>query len=127
MQKTKIHTYVNDLDVGKSRIVYTDSPIYEWDSVVICKGNEDDINLHLHSASGSNNSYMIKNVGWGIVYVYLDPNDIFDLDLGDVEYFTVIFPCESILITDQAPKSWVMLDFHFLWEFRFWGFGKIQF
>lgn len=127
MNRSKMHTYINDLDTSLSRIVYSDSSIYEDDSIVICKGNETDINLYLHSASGSHSTYMIKNSGWGVVYVYLNPSDIFDLDLGDVGYFTILFPCESILITDQAPKSWIMLDFHFLWEFRFWGFGKFDY
>jgi hypothetical protein len=113
---------VDDLDVSKTRIVYSDSDIYKWDSVLLCKSAGDDINLYLHSASGSHSTYMIKNTGWGIVYVNLSHEDTFDLDIGDEWMFTELFPCESILITDQSPKSWVMLDFHFFWEFRKWGY-----
>jgi len=122
MDRSKTRTYYNDLDLSKQRIVYTDSSIYKNDSVVVCRGEDTDINLYLHSASGSHSTYMIKNAGYGIVYVYLNPEDTFDLDIGDEWMFTEIFPCESILITDYAPKSWVMLDFHWLWEFRFWKF-----
>jgi len=122
MRRDKIRKYINDLDVSETRIVYSDSSIYERDSVVICKGEDIDINLYLHAASGSHSTYMIKNAGSGIVYVYLDPTDTFDLDIEDVWMFTVIFPFESILITDQSPKSWIMLDFHFLWDFRFFKF-----
>ncbi len=120
MKRDEALTYKGDLDVSKMRLVYTDSNVYKTDSTIICKSEGDDLNLYLHSASGSRNTYMIKNSGWGIVYVYLNPEDTFDLDLGDELYFTELFPCESIEITDYAPNSWVMIDFHFLWMFRKW-------
>jgi hypothetical protein len=122
MKRDEVRTYKGDLDVSKIKLVYTDSSIYKQDSIIVCKGEDTDINLYLHAASGSRNTYMIKNTGRGVVYVYLSPEDTFDLDIGDEWAFTEIFPCESIEITDYAPGSWVMLDFHFLWDFRYYKF-----
>jgi hypothetical protein len=121
MDKKKIITYEGDLDVSKMRLVYTDDNITNNDSIIVCKSEGADINLYLYSATGSRNTLMVKNSGWGIVYVYLNKDDTFDLDLGDEWTYTEIFPSESIEITDYAPGSWVMLDFHFLWMFRKWA------
>ena len=117
----------DDLDVKKIRMVYDDSSVYQDDSVVLCQPITDDINLMLHSATGSRNTYMLKNIGYELVFVYIVPEDTFDVNLGDdVFSFLILFPYESILITDYAPGSWVMLDFHTVWPFRMdmWGWWK---
>ncbi len=118
MYRPEVRTYKGDLDVTKIRLLYSDAYVNENDSVIICNPIASEMNLYLHSASGSRKTYLIKNSGWDILYVYLAPTDTFDLDIGDVWAFTEIFPAESIEITDYAPGSWVMLDFHFFWEFR---------
>jgi hypothetical protein len=106
----------NDLDVDKIRMVYSDSDIYKEDSVLVCNSLDSDINLNLHTATGSRNTYLVKNAGWSIVYINLRPEDTMDLESG-WSYFE-LFPYESVLITDYAVSSWVMLDFHLLWDFR---------
>jgi hypothetical protein len=82
----------DDLDVSKIKVIYSDYFVNNNDSTIVHKGDEDVI-IRMHSATGSRNTYMLK-----------------------ITYFD-IFPFESYLIVDQAPHSWIMLDFHILWFF----------
>lgn len=103
----------NDLDVSKVRYVYSDTVIYDFDSVVVSKATND-ISFTLHAATGSRQTYMLKNDGWGILSIYISASDVIDTDITCID----LFPYESILIMDSSPGNWHMLDFHLLWFFR---------
>ena len=103
----------DDLDVSKIKVIYSDYFVNNNDSTIVHKGDEDVI-IRMHSATGSRNTYMLKNAtNDQVMSVYFDAEDSMD---SDITYFD-IFPFESYLIVDQAPHSWIMLDFHILWFF----------
>ena len=103
----------DDLDVSRVKVIYKDYLVNNNDSIIIHKGDED-VTIRMHSATGSRNTYMIKNTtNDQVMSVYFDAEDSMD---SGITYFD-IFPFESYLILDHAPHSWVMLDFHILWFF----------
>lgn len=102
----------DDLDVSRSKIIYSDCFITRNDSIIISKANTD-VTVRFHAATGSRNTYMIKNDSMYILTVLFDAEDVMDTDISLVE----IFPYESYLILDNAPYNWAMLDFHILWFF----------
>jgi len=108
----------DDLDVNKVRILYSDSVLYLGDSIVISKATSD-ISLKFFGATGSRNTYMIKNTSDSILTILFDAEDTLDDDITYID----IFPYESYLITDYSPHHWIMLDFHILWFFG--GFPPI--
>jgi len=108
----------DDLDVSKVRILYADTALNLNDSIVISKAATD-ISIRMFSATGSRNTYMIKNDSGSIFTIYFDAEDVMDTDITYVD----IFPYESYLLMDGSPHNWVMLDFHIIWFFG--GFPPI--
>lgn len=104
----------DDLDVNKVRHVKSDSVAYEFDSVIICEAPTD-MTLRLHSAHGSRNTYLIKNMG-SMSILSITPDCVDTID--SFAFSFDLFSYESLLIMDDSVGNWTILDFHLFWDFR---------